>query len=299
MFMENTHHNDEAVLAALSNLMTKGHLRNSSANNFVVHASQQNIPTVSKTHTAQSQSYGSPVLLNKNLSITDYTDKNQDIEDEYSFILNIPPKVRRYELRSRETKGDVTIEFSNYIFGNFCIDEKSEDFNKSLLINTFSRNRVIDALINSFGFISTNESENVYNGTLRNEIFQKITKVQPSCMLARQDKSKVFILKVGEILIYTKDSEEKMGQFLIFSADMKKWTSQVYLCYAKINMELLETSEIYRFNVANILAKPSNLNNSRYIGTVMEDELAIGIEKLDVPFADSVSIPLEHLSNID
>ena len=297
--MENTHHNDEAVLAALSNLMSIGSLRNSSATNFVVHASQQIIPAVHKTKKAQTQTYGSPVLLNDSLSITDFTDKEQDIEDEYSFILNIPAKVRRYELRSRETKNDVTIEFSNYIFGNFCIDENSDGFNKSLLINTFSRSRVIDALMNSFGFMSINEDENKYSETLRNEIFQKLNKVQPSYMLTRSDNSKVFILKVGDILIYTKDSDEKMGQFLVFSADMQKWTSQVYLCYAKINMELLETSALYRYNVANVLVNPTNLNNSRYIGTVLEDEIAIGIEKLDVPFADPVSIPLENISSID
>lgn len=295
--MENTHHNDEVVLAALYNLMTRGTLRNSSANNFVVKASQQSIPHAKKAKHAHT--YGNTVFLNKNLSITDITEKEQDIEDEYSFILNIPAKVRRYELKSRETKNDVTIEFSNYIFGNFCIDENSESFNKPLLINTFSRNRVIEATINCFGFMSTTDDENQYNGHLRNEIFQKIQKLQPPVLLTRNDNSKVFILKVGDITISTKDTTEKMNQFLVFSADLQKWVSQVYLCYAKINMDLLETSKLYRYNVANVLVSPTNLNSSRYIGTVLENELAMEIEKLDVPFADSVSVPLENISSID
>lgn len=293
--MENTHHNDDAVLAALLNLMTRGTLRNSSANNFVVKASQQNIPKAKETK--QEQTYGNTVFLSENISITDITEKEQDIEDEYSFILNIPAKVRRYELKSRETKNNVTIEFSNYIFGNFCIDENSENFNKSLLINTFSRNRVIEATINCFGFMSTNDDENQFNGHLRNEIFQKIQKVQSPVLLTRNDNSKVFILKVGDITISTKDTNESMSQFLVFSADFQKWVSQVYLCYAKINMNLLETSELYRYNVANVLVSPDNLNSSRYIGTVIENEIAIGIHKLDVPFADSVSVPLENIKN--
>lgn len=295
--MENTHHNDEAVLAAIYNLMTRGTLRNSSANNFVVKTSKQNIPKTKKTK--HTQTYGNTVHLTKDLSITDITEKEQDIEDEYSFILNIPAKVRRYELKSRETKNNVTIEFSNYVFGNFCIDETSENFNKSLLINTFTRNRIIEATINYFGFISTNENENQFSGHLRNEIFQKIQKVQPTVLLTRNDNSKVFILKVGDITISTKDTKESMSQFLVFSADLQKWTSQVYLCYAKINMNLLETSKLYRYNVANVLVSPDNLNSSRYIGTVLEDELSMQIQKLDVPFADSVSVPLENISNID
>lgn len=295
--MENTHHNDEAVLAALYNLMSRGTLQNSEATSFIVKASKQNIPKKKKVK--HTQTYGNTVLLSQNLSITDITEKEQDIEDEYSFILNIPAKVRRYELKSRETKNDVTIEFSNYIFGNFCIDENSEDYSKPLLINTFSRNHVIESTINCFGFMTTNEDELPYSGSLRNEIFQKIQKVQPNVLLTRKDNSKVFILKVGDITISTKDTKENMGQFLVFSADAQKWVSQVYLCYAKINMDLLETSKLYKYNVANVLVSPENLNSSRYIGTVIENEIAIDIEKLDIPFADSVSVPLENISNID
>lgn len=295
--MENKHHNDEAVLAAIYNLMTIGTLRNSSANNFVVKASQQSIPT--NRQKKHKHTYGNQVFLSPNLSITDITDKEQDIEDEYSFILNIPAKIRRYELKSTETKNGVTVEFSNYIFGNFCIDENSENYNKSQLLNAFSRNLVIEATINCFGFMSTNDDENKYSEHLRDEIFQKIKQTQPCVLLTRNDNSKVFILKVGDVKISSKDTEESMSQFLVFSADLQKWTSQVYLCYAKINMNLLETSKLYRYNVANVLVSPDNLNSSRYIGTVLEDELAMGIEKLDLPFADSVSVPLENISNID
>lgn len=295
--MENKHHNDEAVLAAIYNLMTIGTLRNSSANNFVVKASQQSIPT--NRQKKHKHTYGNQVFLSPNLSITDITDKEQDIEDEYSFILNIPAKIRRYELKSTETKNGVTVEFSNYIFGNFCIDENSENYNKSQLLNAFSRNLVIEATINCFGFMSINDDENKYSEHLRDEIFQKIKQTQPCVLLTRNDNSKVFILKVGDVKISSKDTEESMSQFLVFSADLQKWTSQVYLCYAKINMNLLETSKLYRYNVANVLVSPDNLNSSRYIGTVLEDELAMGIEKLDLPFADSVSVPLENISNID
>ena len=295
--MENKHHNDEAVLAAIYNLMTIGTLRNSSANNFVVKVSQQSIPT--NRQKKHKHTYGNQVFLSPNLSITDITDKEQDIEDEYSFILNIPAKIRRYELKSTETKNGVTVEFSNYIFGNFCIDENSENYNKSQLLNAFSRNLVIEATINCFGFMSTNDDENKYSEHLRDEIFQKIKQTQPCVLLTRNDNSKVFILKVGDVKISSKDTEESLSQFLVFSADLQKWTSQVYLCYAKINMNLLETSKLYRYNVANVLVSPDNLNSSRYIGTVLEDELAMGIEKLDLPFADSVSVPLENISNID
>lgn len=295
--MENKHHNDEAVLAAIYNLMTIGTLRNSSANNFVVKASQQSIPT--NRQKKHKHTYGNQVFLSPNLSITDITDKEQDIEDEYSFILNIPAKIRRYELKSTETKNGVTVEFSNYIFGNFCIDENSENYNKSQLLNAFSRNLVIEATINCFGFMSINDDENKYSEHLRDEIFQKIKQTQPCVLLTRNDNSKVFILKVGDVKISSKDTEESLSQFLVFSADLQKWTSQVYLCYAKINMNLLETSKLYRYNVANVLVSPDNLNSSRYIGTVLEDELAMGIEKLDLPFADSVSVPLENISNID
>ncbi|MCR5146911.1 MAG: hypothetical protein K6B70_06185 [Clostridia bacterium] len=276
--------------------MNRGALRNSSANSFVVKSAKNSISQKKKVK--YTQTYGNTARLTENLTITDITEKEQDIEDEYSFILNLPAKVRCYELKSRETKNNVTIEFSNYIFGNFCIDENSENYNKALLVNTFSRSRIIEATINCFGFMSTDD-ENQLNDNIRKEIFQKFQKLQPPVLLTRNDSSNVFILKIGDITISTQSTKENMGQFLIFSADYQKWVSQVYLCYSKINMDLLETSNLYRYNVANVLVSPVNLDSSRYIGTVIEDEIALEIEKLDLPFADSVSVPLENISNIN
>lgn len=284
------------VLQAIANLQSKGKLlRNSSASNFVVHASR----SISAKKTEKPATSNSPVMLSENLFITDNSDKEQDFDDEYSFILDTPAKVRRYELKFRETKNGVTMEFSNFIFGNFYIDNSNENFNSSLLTETFSRNNVIDAMINSFGFMSTNREEYEFSHNLRNEIFNKLKKTQPNVMLTRADNSKVFILKVGEIHISANNSEDRMSQFLVFSMDIKNWTSQVYLCYAKINMNLLETSELYKSNVANVLVSPENLNSSRYIGTVIENEKALGIKKIDIPFAEPISVPVKNISRID
>lgn len=293
----NNQNKELAVLQAITNLQLKGKLRNSSANNFVVHASR----SISNKKAEKHITSNSPVMLSENLFITDYSNKEQDFEDEYSFILDTPAKVRRYELKFRETKNDVTIEFSNFIFGNFCIDNSNENFNSALLVETFSRNNVIDAIINSFGFMSTNQEEYEFSHNLRSEIFHKLKRVQPNMMLTRADNSKVFILKVGDINISIRNhnSVEKMSQFLVFSMDIKNWTSQVYMCYAKINMNLLETSELYQYNVANVLVSPENLNSSRYIGTVIENEKAFGIEKINIPFAEPVSIPVKNISRID
>lgn len=280
-----------AVLKALSNLMSKGKLYNTSATSFVAHSAEKQkiVPTT------ECKLPSRHLVLSSNLIITDLSDAEQDIEDEYSFILNTPSTMRSYKIESCEQIDDVIIKFSNTIYGNFCIDELSENFNKEQLVKTFTRSKIVDSLINSFGYMSV---DGITPSDMKARVFNRIKSAQPHKMLIRTDHSKVFILKIGDMTVSKGCLVEPMGQFLVFSTDLKNWTSQVFLCYAKINMDLLESSELYRNNVANVLVGVDNLNSSRYIGAVLEKDVASRAKKIDIPFAEPLAVSVKNITKL-
>ena len=280
-----------AVLKALSNLMSKGKLYNTSATSFVAHsAEKQKIEP-----TTECKLPSRHLVLSSDLIITDLSDAEQDIEDEYSFILNTPSTMRSYKIESCEQIDDVIIKFSNTIYGNFCIDELSENFNKEQLVNTFTRSKIVGSLINSFGYMSV---DGITPSDMKARVFNRLKSSQPHRMLTRTDHSKVFILKIGDMTVSKGCLVEPMGQFLVFSTDLKNWTSQVFLCYAKINMDLLESSELYRSNVANVLVDVDNLNSSRYIGAVLEEDVASRAKKIDIPFAEPLAVSVKNITKL-
>jgi len=229
------------------------------------------------------------------LIITDLSPTDQDLNDEYDFILNNSQNInhtkRTYCIQSKEFISGFTLRFSNFIFGNLMLKQNDINFDEKQLTNTLSRNNVTKAIVNTFGYITPLKNNMSCSSKLQEEMFNKLRRLYPESQakLSRLDGSKIAILKVGDIIVSQDNKLDViLEQYLIAS------NSRLFLTYGNINFELLKTSPEYRYNIANNLLGYKNLNTSRYIGELVRNSII----KRDIPFGKAITsdIKLQMLS---
>ena len=222
--------------------------------------------------------------ISDTLSITDMTTLEQDINDEYNFIFNLPNPKRIYLVSCTENVGDFSFIFSNYVFGNFTLDSKSKYYDEKKLSTTFVHGKIMCSVINSLGFISLYNPKECTPYIIQN-IFEIYCKTANHVKLVRNDHSAVSVLQVGAIIVSKADEPiDVLGQYLIVSSNKKGEVNQFYLCYGKIDFDLIKTSPQYKYDAANILLAEKNLAESCYIGS-MEDEY---LRKKEIPFGEPI-----------
>lgn len=311
------------VLQALSNFIQKGTIKNSAAQNFLTDACKEvgeqapndriiaeiskNLERLSpltdedlallKEVLARYPSLATPEetsaektvteikntvsLHMKNITITDMTDSEQNYQDEYNFILNSKRQARKYLLQTQEKANDgrTILKYSNYVFGNFDISYPNTD---KRLMYLFSRNNVVNSILKSYGYM--NLDGNTCTNELKQAIFSNLCRKQPSAHLRRVDASEIVVLRIGSMTISSPNSlEETLEQYLVCNLDNSR-NRQLYLCYGRINFNLLKTLPRYNYTVANILLSTYNLNSSSYIGSISGNSVV----KSSISFEDSV-----------
>lgn len=227
------------------------------------------------------------------LSIRDLSSNLQNISDEYDYILeNRSMKRKRiYQVTCTEVLNSFTVQYVNYVFGHLCIESDDSSYNKEKLISILSRKNVVNALLDSFGFISEDSSVTC-SLKEQDDMFKKFSQLQSPASVNRQDGSTITILKVGTLSVsYPNKISEKLDQYLICS------NSKLYLVYGRIDFSLIETSNEYRYNLANILLSYEQLNKSRYVGslvgnTIIKSPIPFGGRAVTSKFKTSLKVAL-------
>lgn len=209
------------------------------------------------------------IALASNCSIIDCTNDEEDIMDEYHFILNNSVPTHQFKLTFQQVVEEYSITYTNYVFGNFRIHH--EDCNNFGLLKLFERDKIIQAIFETYGFISIDGKECTVK--LKNKIFDLLVQLQPSLILNRNDFTRVALIKIGEIEISSPKGNEKMDQYLITDIDASNLKNTLYISYGFIDFDKANNSLEYYNDVANTLLSRKNLNDACYIGSIENSEV--------------------------
>lgn len=218
--------------------------------------------------TEKDQKRNDEIQLSSEYYISDCTkcihDFCDDFLDEYCMVLDGKLPVHTFILEYTEVLNGYTLIYNNYIFGNFRISNDNFAINKSLLLSALERKKVVAAILESFGYISLDDTDKC-SAKLKKEIFESISSTEPSITMNRNDSSRIAILQIGDINL---SDDDTINQYLIMDIDIENLAANMYLSYGEIDIEKVNTSFEYYNNVANILLSRENLNKSAYIGTL-------------------------------